>query len=93
MFGGVGLQFIRVWVLHFNERGPVGLLYGKSPVLRQCNDVRRQAIARMIESGPIKAVHGVMRWRLIDLALWIAGDPHRDRQAALSRELRAMSYR
>jgi hypothetical protein len=27
---------------------------------------QRQAIARLIESGPIPAVHGVVRWRLID---------------------------
>ena len=25
----------------------------------------------MIENGPIPAVHGVVRWRLIDLAQWI----------------------
>jgi len=25
----------------------------------------------MIESGPIPAIHGVVRWRLIDLAQWI----------------------
>ena len=25
----------------------------------------------MIESGPILAIHGVVRWRLIDLAQWI----------------------
>jgi hypothetical protein len=25
----------------------------------------------MIESGPIPAAHGVVRWRLIDLAQWI----------------------
>ena len=35
------------------------------------DDVQRQAIAGMIESGPIPAVHGVVRWRLIDLAQWI----------------------
>jgi hypothetical protein len=28
------------------------------------------AISRMIESGPIPAVHGVVRWWLIDLAQW-----------------------
>src|SRR6516164_10138115 len=28
---GVGLQIIRDWVLQFNERGPDGLLNGKSP--------------------------------------------------------------
>ena len=72
MIGGVGLQIIRDWVLHFNERGPDGLLNGKSPGQpSKLNDVQRQAIARMIESGPIPAVHGVVRWRLIDLAQWI----------------------
>src|SRR5262245_6900173 len=57
--GGVGLQIIRDWVLHFNERGPDGLLNGKSPGQpSKLNDVQRQAIARIIESGPIPAVHG-----------------------------------
>jgi transposase len=65
--GGVGLQIIRDWVLHFNERGPDGLLNGKSPGQpSKLNDVQRQAIVRIIESGPIPAVHGVVRWRLID---------------------------
>ena len=67
--GGVELQIIRDWVLHFNERGPDGLLNGKSPGQpSKLNDVQRQAIARMIGSGPIPAVHGVVCWRLIDLA-------------------------
>src|SRR5262249_30120301 len=45
------------------------LLNGKSPG-QPCklNDLQRRAIAGMIESGPIPAVHGVVRWRLIDLA-------------------------
>ena len=47
MIGGVGLQIIRDWVLHFNERGPDGLLNGKSPGQpSKLNDVQRQAIAR-----------------------------------------------
>src|SRR4249920_1784698 len=70
--GGVGLQIIRDWVLHFNKRGPDGLVNGKSPGQpSKLNDVQRQAIPRMIEIGPISAVHGVVRWRLIDLAQWI----------------------
>src|SRR5262245_30018588 len=62
--GGVGLQIIRDWV-----RGPNALVNGKSPG-HPCklNDLQRQAIAEMIERGPIPAVHGVVRWRLIDLA-------------------------
>ena len=70
--GGVGLQIIRDWVMRFNARGPDGLLDGKSPGQpSKLNDVQRQAVARMIESGPIPAAHGVVRWRLIDLAQWI----------------------
>jgi transposase len=70
--GGVGLQIIRDWVLRFNALGPDGLLDGKSPGHpSKLNDVQRQMIARMIESGPIPAVHGVVRWRLVDLAQWV----------------------
>jgi len=25
----------------------------------------------MIESGPIPAVHGVVRWRIVDLSYWL----------------------
>src|SRR5262249_53804116 len=57
--GGVGLQIIRDWVLRFNARGPDGLLDGKSTGQpSKLNDTQRQAIAGMIESGPIPAVHG-----------------------------------
>src|SRR3954465_9457819 len=95
MIGGVGLQIIRDWVLHFNERGPDGLLNGKSPGQpSKLNDVQRQAIAGMIESGPIPAVHGVVRWRLIDLAQWIFEEFRiAIAKQTLSRELRAMGYR
>src|ERR1700735_2531518 len=67
--GGVGLQIVRDWVMRFNAHGPDGLLDGKAPGQpSKLNDAQRQASARMIESGPIPAVHGVVRWRLIDLA-------------------------
>ena len=70
--GGVGLQIIRDWVLRFNARGPNGLLDGKSPGQPpKLNDAQRRVVAQMIESGPIPAIHGVVRWRLIDLAQWI----------------------
>jgi transposase len=95
MIGGVGLQIIRDWVLRFNARGPDGLLNGKSPGHPpKLNDVQRQAIARMIESGPIPAVHGVVRWRLIDLAQWIFEEFRITiAKQTLSRELCAMGYR
>jgi transposase len=93
--GGIGLQIIRDWVLRFNACGPDGLLDGKSPGQpSKLDDAQRRAIARMIESGPIPAVHGVVRWRLIDLAQWIFEEFRITiAKQTLSRELRAMGYR
>jgi transposase len=93
--GGVGLQIVRDWVVRFNARGPVGLLDGKAPGQpSKLNDVQRQTVARMIESGPIPAIHGVVRWRLIDLAQWIFEEFRITiAKQTLSRELRAMGYR
>jgi transposase len=93
--GGVGLQIVRDWVLRFNARGPDGLLDGKSPGQpSRLNDGQRQALARMIESGPIPAVHGLVRWRLIDLAHWIFEEFRITiAKQTLSRELRSMGYR
>ena len=49
----------------FNARGPNALVNGKSPGQpSKLNDLQRQAIADMIERGPIPAVHGAVRWRL-----------------------------
>jgi transposase len=93
--GGVGRQIIRDWVIWFNADGPDALRNGKSPGQpSKLNDTQRQAIARMIESGPIPAVHGVVRWRLIDLAQWIFEEFRvAIAKQTLSRELRAMGYR
>ncbi len=69
---GVGLQVIRDWVLRFNADGPNGLIdrkaSGPSPKL---DDAQRRALARVVENGPIPAIHGVVRWRLKDLAQWV----------------------
>src|SRR5262249_46407677 len=85
----------RSGVLRFNARGPDGLLDGKSTGQpSKLNDTQRQAIAGMIESGPIPAVHGAVRWRLIDLAQWIFEEFRITiAKQTLSRELRAMGYR
>ena len=93
--GGVGVQIIRDWVIWFNADGPDGLRNGKSPGQpSKLNAAQRLAIARMIESGPIPAVHGVVRWRLIDLAQWIFEEFRiAIAKQTLSRELRAMGYR
>jgi transposase len=70
--GSVGLQTIRDWVLAFNAQGPEGLINGKAPSKVPLLDAeKRQALARIVEEGPIPAAHGVVRWRLIDLAQWM----------------------
>jgi transposase len=93
--GGVTLQIVRDWVLKFNGHGPSGLIAGKAPgQTPRLTDDHRAALARMVEDGPIPAVHGVVRWRLVDLCQWMFED-HRVviSTQTMSRELRAMSYR
>ena len=93
--GGVGLQIIRDWVLRFNAKGTEGLLDGKAPGGRPLlNAEQRRALARIIEAGPIPAAHGVVRWRLIDLAQWIWDEfAISISKQTLSREMRTLGYR
>ncbi len=92
--GGVGLQIVRDWVIRFNADGPDGLLDGKAPGKRPLlNDAQRRALVEIIESGPIPAIHGVVRWRLIDLAWWL----HEEfaislDETTVGRELRKLGY-
>ena len=93
--GGVTLQIVRDWVLRFNAYGPQGLVDRKAPGQPSRLDARhRAALAAVIESGPIPAVHGVVRWRIIDLCQWVWDEFHISvSKQTLSRELRAMGYR
>ncbi len=93
--GGVTLQIVRDWVLKFNAHGPDGLIDRKPPgQAPRLNDAHRAALAAILESGPIPAIHGVVRWRIVDLCQWI-WEEFRVVVAkqTLSRELRAMGYR
>ena len=93
--GGVTLQVVRDWVLRFNAHGADGLIDRKAPGQTPKLDAsHRAALAAMIESGPIAAVHGVVRWRIIDLRQWLWEEYQVSvSQQTLSRELRAMGYR
>jgi len=93
--GGVGLQTVRDWVLAFNAEGPAGLVNGKAPGNAPLlNNEHRQALLQIVESGPIAAVHGVVRWRLIDLAQWLFDEFRISiSKQTLSRELRALGFR
>jgi transposase len=95
VIGGVTLQIIRDWVLKLNADGPEGLVDrkggGPAPIL---TDAHRQALATAIEDGPIPAVHGVVRWRVVDLCQWLRDDyAVAVSKQTLSRELRRMGYR
>ena len=93
--GGVGLQTVRDRVLAFNAEGPTGLVNGKAPGNPPLLDNRRRdALRQIVESGPIAAVHGVVRWRLIDLAQWVFEEFRISiSKQTLSRELRALGLR
>ena len=93
--GGVTLQVVRDWVLRFNAQGPDGLIDRKAPGQPpRLNDGIAPALAAIIESGPIPAVHGVVRWRIVDLCQWIFEEFRVVvAQQTLSRVLRKMGYR
>ena len=82
-------------MLKFNAQGPDGLIDRKAPGQpSRLNDRRRAALEAILESGPLPAVHEVVRWRIVDLCQWI-GEEFRVVVAkqTLSRELRKMGYR
>ena len=93
--GGVTLQIVRDWVVKFNAHGPEGLVDRKPPGQpSRLNDTHRAALAAIIESGPIPAAHGVVRWRIVDLCQWMFEEFRVIvAKQTLSRELRAMGYR
>ncbi len=58
------------------------------------NDHQREALANIVESGPTPVIHGVVRWRLKDLTLWIWEEFRLSiSETTLSRELRGLGYR
>ena len=93
--GGVTLQIVRDWVIRFNADGPDGLKSRKAPGKPSIlNDEQRRALADIVEAGPIPAAHGVVRWRLIDLAQWLWDEYGLSiSKQSLSREMRALGFR
>ena len=93
--GGVTLQIIRDWVVKFNADGPAGLIDRKAPgPPSRLNTTHRAALVETIERGPIAAVDGVVRWRIIDLMQWLWDEfAVSVSKPTLSRELRELGYR
>src|ERR671912_1005313 len=93
--GGVTLQIVRDWVVKFNAHGPEGLIDRKPPGQpSRLTNAHRAALATQLDEGPIPAVHGVVRWRLVDLIAWLWEEFHVSiSKQTLSREVRALGYR
>ena len=71
--GGMDRQTLRDWVHRFNEYGPDGLkdAWSKGNPPRLSSD-QQVDLARLVEAGPDRAAHGVVRWRRVDLQRLIA---------------------
>ena len=57
--GGVTLQIVRDWVMKFNAEGPADLIDKKAP--GQPAKLTDTALVKVIDEGPISAIHGVVR--------------------------------
>ena len=81
--------------MELNAHGPARLINRKAPGQpHRFDDTHRAALVAAVDSGPTPAVHGVVRWRVIDLRQWL----HDEFQVSvseqtLSRELRELGYR
>lgn len=66
--GGMDRQTLRDWVHRFNQAGPDGLkdCWYEGPPSR-LTAAQKAELADLVETGPDPAVHGVVRWRRVDL--------------------------
>lgn len=65
---GMDRQTLRDWVHRYNAEGLPGLYDRKRPGARPKLTVeQRAALAAMVDVGPDPDVHGVVRWRRVDL--------------------------
>jgi transposase len=68
--GCMDRQTLRDWVIRFNAQGPDDLVNKSSPgAPGKLTDKHKAFLSRLVEEGPIPAVHGVVRWRACDLIM------------------------
>jgi hypothetical protein len=57
-------------VIRFNDQGRDSLINIPSPcVPPKLNAMHRAFLAKIVEEGPVPAIHGVVRWRACDLIM------------------------
>ena len=65
---GMDRQTLRDWVHRYNGEGVAGLRdRPRSGRPAQLSEAQLAELARLVEAGPDPAVHGVVRWRCVDL--------------------------
>jgi transposase len=68
--GGMDRQTLRDWVIRFNAHGPDGLVNKPSPGgPSKLTEEHKAFLARIVDEGPLPAIHGVVRWRACDLIM------------------------
>ena len=73
---GMDRQTLRDWVHRFNAAGLAGLSdrQGQTGPKRRLSPEQETCVAQWVRQGPDLAIHGVVRWRRIDLARVIAAE-------------------
>ena len=70
--GGMDRQTLRDWVHRFTTDGPDGLCDGKAKgAAPRLTPAQLAELAAVVERGPDPLIHGVERWRRMDLKAWI----------------------
>jgi len=71
--GGMDRQTLRDWAHRFNAHGPAGLKDNhRRGNPRRLSQAQQAELAEIVETGPDRAVDGVVRWRRVDLQRVIA---------------------
>jgi transposase len=66
--GGMDRQTLRDWAHRFNQGGPEGLKDNWSrDNPRRLSEEQLNTLREIVETGPDRAIHGVVRWRQVDL--------------------------
>ncbi len=71
--GGMDRQTLRDWVHRYNKGGIEGLKSRRSPGRApSLTDLQRAELLDLVIAGPDPGVHGVVRWRCVDLQAEVA---------------------
>lgn len=71
--GGMDRQTLRDWVHRYNAEGVAGLKSRSAPGrARSLTEEQRAQLRELVIAGPDPEVHGVVRWRCVDLKAEVA---------------------